>query len=866
MIVVFYILSLGLEVRSWNPTEAHQDMKKQFKPATKVEQSRQNPNSTDIHALFSKPAEAKTDIQNEGLVYQTIELFERPPEERKDIQSNNLDYYTTELNENLYDVRNDIRTGGLGNEDELNQEKEWVNALKQSSIGQKDLNDAEQWMDNFPDYSKTCAFKVFSPLNETGCVYSNNGSYICNSTDTTEFPTLVPEGVRLVIVSNTNIRQVPQLVLQGSNAEGFFLESNQGITDIDKLAFAGLPTTLRCLYIKDNWNINGWKFDRNLLSSFRTSSELVHLVLSGNNITSLGNFEESLMLPNLEYLSLAFNKIVSIEEKSFSGLQESPIRYLNLQNCHIQYVAYGAFDYFPHVEHLNLHSNPHLFKTNFSVFFCIASSFPSTLQSLGLSSNSIVRIPTESLELVKDSLISLSLAENFFPEFGTMDTGTFPLMRNLTELILDNCGIKTIADDSFINLVSLKSLSFLGNQLIAFYPALLIPSLHTLTIQGGEFFFQIPPNLFLTKNMSNLSELRILGAKINNLTKAHLDGLDNLETLSFAGSTIQLIEKYVFNGLKRLKNLQLAFCKSSYPVSWATLRGPRNLLFLDLTCSSFNIQPNTLRSAPRRIEVLNLTGILSDVERPLDLYFISEFPNLTILEIGHNNIRWNVTIFGASSKIESIKMTRNSVNLCLTDAMISDFFNSSHLQWLDLSENVFQCNDIIYKFYKYAHQNPGIEIKNYDNGTGYMCSDPITHEVKSFKNFSTFGNEISDGWTNIEAGEEENTILQVSISALVVFVVTVSVSTLLYRNRWYIRYYYECYLQRKRGVERQEPFLYDAFISYSKDDEDWVCDKGRHQLKKNKFQSRYPPFHKTLLRSSALVKWILVRFNETDCI
>ena len=35
-----------------------------------------------------------------------------------------------------------------------------------------------------------------------------------------------------------------------------------------------------------------------------------------------------------------------------------------------------------------------------------------------------------------------------------------------------------------------------------------------------------------------------------------------------------------------------------------------------------------------------------------------------------------------------------------------------------ISNNIFECNDMIYKFYKYAQFYPDVDIIGYNNGTG----------------------------------------------------------------------------------------------------------------------------------------------------
>jgi len=203
------------------------------------------------------------------------------------------------------------------------------------------------------------------------------------------------------------------------------------------------------------------------------------------------------------------------------------------------------------------------------------------------------------------------------------------------------------------------------------------------------------------------------------------------------------------------------------------------------------------------------------------LDFIKKFKHLRILEIGSNQIRsWNETLFHNLTNLETVGMRKNLMNIALSRQMIMDFFNSSSLKVLDLSNNIFECNEMIYKFYKYAQFYPDIYIVGYNNGTGYSCAVTGTGELKTFHSFAHAGSDIIEGWG--DKTEISHPILEIGLSSMSAFLVAGAISFLIYRNRWYLRYYYICYKQKHKQIMRSEPFLYDAFISYSKNDEAWV--------------------------------------------
>jgi len=220
------------------------------------------------------------------------------------------------------------------------------------------------------------------------------------------------------------------------------------------------------------------------------------------------------------------------------------------------------------------------------------------------------------------------------------------------------------------------------------------------------------------------------------------------------------------------------------------------------------------------IEVLNLTGSLIEEVDPVDkLEYINFIENLTVLELGENQVlSWNKTIFGNNPKLQRFSMANNGHDIILTEEMNNDFFNNTRLEHLDLSRNTFICSEQVAKFVKLAlDRSANLTIQDYNNGSGYFCMD-IHEEGQpySFYNFTTKGFDMYEGvdqtvirtsWTMVLVGVAVGLV----VSSLLVFT--------LYRQRWYIRYH----LLRKK-VNREGPFAYDAFISYAKEDENWVMD------------------------------------------
>ena len=164
----------------------------------------------------------------------------------------------------------------------------------------------------------------------------------------------------------------------------------------------------------------------------------------------------------------------------------------------------------------------------------------------------------------------------------------------------------------------------------------------------------------------------------------------------------------------------------------------------------------------------------------------------------------------------------------LTDAMIDDFNRTSIL---DLSGNSFVCNDEkIVRFYQLAKHRT---VVGWSNGTGYNCTND-NGESKTFLQIVQNGEEERDGCcpatktTSSPDKKTMQTIVMVAIVAGISVVVFGAVVTYYTRsNMWYIKYR----LAKRRLHKNYEMkadnsyVIYDAFVSYSNDDQKWVYEE-----------------------------------------
>ena len=448
--------------------------------------------------------------------------------------------------------------------------------------------------------------------------------------------------------------------------------------------------------------------------------------------------------------------------------------------------------------------------------------------------------------MISTSLKKLNLANNYFSFLGSTGQNqgnmTFPLLANLEMLNLDNCYIRTIHHETFSNIPNLRILSLQSNPLQVFTSAILLKSLNVLKlgiqkdveIDIGNEYFNFPPETFQEHPMHNLEVLEINNANFGNLSDYHFSGLENLKSLSLARSKFIHFSDRLFGNLTSLTNLSLAYIESQNPIELKKIQGPSKLISLDLTYTALNLSSEqkpfmyrrhllsghsemTMNPMYQSLEVLNLTGTLLEFDFPLENLFLEYIENLTALELSENKIHaWNKTILTKNSNLKHLKLTKNGMDIIFTDEMIKDLFQSSKLETLDLTENVFICCQQISSFFMQALNRTDLEIVGYKNGTGYKCFDMANKTEVTFVDFVTAGSGIEPG-TDITEPPKYKTFIVGSVIGSLVIIIIVSIA---YRKRWYIKYHY--YWLIKKPIKREEPFNFDVFISYSQKDDLWV--------------------------------------------
>ncbi|EEC17274.1 leucine-rich repeat (LRR) protein, partial [Ixodes scapularis] len=232
---------------------------------------------------------------------------------------------------------------------------------------------------------------------------------------------------------------------------------------------------------------------------------------------------------SVERLSLANNRLSSIAEHAFGGL-ESVLVVLDL--------SFNLFRRFPSaVKALTSLSMFYLRGNSLSSLEpADISSFRRSIEVLDLSGNKFVRVPQSALRTT-ERLSRLSLQDNRIQVLYPNDFKSWG--HNLTTLSLANNGIRSLSEETFVHLTQLRELKLSFNNIyfVDYYVFLpLRSSLEVLELSStlGQRFFPLE----LIRHMKKVRWLQLDHNQMLNLTDSYLQGLPSLIHFDLEGNRI----------------------------------------------------------------------------------------------------------------------------------------------------------------------------------------------------------------------------------------------------------------------------------------------------------------------------------------
>ncbi|VDH93878.1 toll-like receptor 13 [Mytilus galloprovincialis] len=532
---------------------------------------------------------------------------------------------------------------------------------------------------------------------------------------------------------------------------------------------------------------------KNITKVPRFPSTVYSIDISNNKIRKIpnGTFENQI---NLRKLDLTSNCIKILETDSFKGLSNLSELVLEKNCINFYKVPAGVFTPLTSLQHLN----------------CKYTE----LNSFNLPGRLVSKL--RHLEYLEVDVIKSSLDEILFDE-------NFAELVNLTKLKTGFCSVIDFNEETFFNMKYLTAID-LSSCFSQKYDRSLYGRNHLTSLALGEF---MPPqtasllNLIIdVKTFSSLENLVLTGSFKRNV--------------EFNGLILRL-----FNNLKigtKIKELRLNnnFIREILPPE-ATLILPRTLQILDLsynklTCLCMdiynllilNLQNNLIGNCLPHFycaQIKNLPLVKYDLSfnviHKLSNMTFAGHKNLRILNLSNNLLSDIDFDLSYNPKLKILDLSNNNITIISNKQVLTTLTKmmGQSAFIIDLSNNVLSCNCRTVGFLEWIVNN----LDHFRNNDVYKCKlDNKT--IINMHNFRTIVRQLAKDCNSYS-------IIVIGVTlGIVVFLITLCVG-LMYRYRWKLRYMYymtKSKYYRNKPDDDNESYTYNAFISYSDMEKDFV--------------------------------------------
>ncbi|XP_067878876.1 toll-like receptor 21 [Heterodontus francisci] len=431
-------------------------------------------------------------------------------------------------------------------------------------------------------------------------------------------------------------------------------------------------------------------------------------------------------------------------------------------------------------------------------------------------------------EPVFPKLLYLSFRYN---RIFTISSHAFAYALHLQTLMLNINNIAVIKKTAFSNLTSLQLLRLDNNLITDIYEDTFsdLRSLRILNLRNNRI------SIVFSKVFANLNNLEILdlgGNKIRSLTNLSFSGLYNLTKLYLDRNYIIHISRDIFSNLLLLKVLDLTSNQIRYNTGLITTSPFVNLTHLHslklqaqqphginiippeffkglVSLSDLYIGGNKLSLSKDVFEDLNKLRFLSMPDTCNGIHSLSpgifkNLQNLERLDLENVGLRsMSLDILGNLSNLRTLVLGKNAIQT--VNSTVVEHLPS--LTYLDLRKNPFPCTCANSWFQNWSLTNPRVQVVYFYNQT---CADRPTEYLYKFNNQVCY----------LDIG---HLMFQITMPVLIIFMF---IPIFYDKGYWHIKYgfyIFRSWLNDYRWREEsQQNYMYDAFISYNSNDEDWV--------------------------------------------
>lgn len=630
------------------------------------------------------------------------------------------------------------------------------------------------------------------------------------------------------------------------------------IKNLGAESFNGL-NTLRYL------NLRGNSIESFDVATFATLPELTRLELALNPFERLpkGLFAENRKLTTL--ILMHNKKLVELPEELLVNLPLLNI--VNLSHNGIRFLTESLFSGSSGITELNLSYNK-LEKLPNRLL-----SDQQQLQTLNLDHNRLESIP-EHIFSRNNELRTLDLSNN---DLSSLPEKTFASLRNLKELHLENNKLQTVAQSIFAGSRNLEEIYMQNNQLS--WHANSFKNIELSTAENDNTPFQYLEKLRVLQLRNNSITTIFVDWYLNNLDLQYLDlSFNQLPELSYIDLQFQLnislnlsnnqISKILLGEQNQsphqkikvdlnnnplncdcdvLEFVQFVQSKADQPLQFSIEKlrcsEPQNLLEVpvnqvqtkELVCDLETDCPNVCQCAKRPLDrtiVVNCSGRglsqipelpkPSDIEgyAALELHVENNLLNALplITQTGYSEVTQlyaqnnSIRELGSQNIPASLRLLDLSNNQLPTinDSTLEALNRSDHLETLRLSQNQWLCDCPSARFLIYVQQSSRL----ISDMSGMLCHPS--------------GRSLDSITVNELCFEDYSAIIALCIVVAILALLVALISVLFFNYQTEVKVWlftHNLFLSFITEEELDKDKLYDAFISYSHLDEDFITDE-----------------------------------------
>nr|UHH89796.1 TLR2A [Eudyptes moseleyi] len=648
---------------------------------------------------------------------------------------------------------------------------------------------------------------------------------ICSSMDLDFIPPGLTAKITVLNLAHNRIKHIrSQDLQQAVNLRVLLLQSNK-ISSIDEDSFRSLGK-LELLDLSNN----------NLahLSPmwFGHLFSLQHLHLQGNSYRDLGESSPFSNLRNLSSLHLGNPQFSTIRQGNFEGIELLDKLWIDGGNLS-QYEP-GSLKSIKKINHMiiNLRS--------VTVFSAIVRDLLHSVTWLEVRE---IKLEIEKKSLVQNSTLPFTIRKLTFKDASFTDQYVSRLAILLKQIIslqvleaidcvLEGKGAwdtKEIASSGESSVETISIINMVIQEFHLFFDLAGMESqinkLKRLTIASSRVFM-VPCKL--AKHFSSLLYLDFHdNLLVNNRLNETIceDAWPSLQTLNLSQNSLKSL-KQTANSVTRLpKLINLDISQNKFGEIPDVCKWPKNLKYLNLSSTQI---PKLTTCIPPTLEVLDVSAN-NLREFGLQLPFLKE------LYLAKNQLK---ALPGAAPipNLVAMSVRRNKLNSFSRE----EFESFKKLELLDASDNNFICSC---EFLSFIHHQAGIAQVLVGWPDKYVCDSPLA--VRG----------VHVGAVHLSLMECHKFLVVSLICALVFLVILILVAVgYKYHAVWYLRMTW-AWLQAKRKPKRAPPkdICYDAFVSYSENDSDWV-----ENIMVRELEQACPPFRLCLHKRDFVPgKWIV---------